>query len=102
MTPHFSRNVPHGGVPQVPPVFFLGRVAVDGGSVAVAHGFGLQVPGPMSTPPLFRHACPVFAWHIVVPIPTAWQHRIIAVATVEAAEPGRAPVARRRVHAKTP
>src|SRR5262249_39804333 len=38
-------------------------VVVD---VAPPHGLGEHVPGPLSMPPLFRHACGVFSWHVAV------------------------------------
>jgi len=41
--------------------------------VAPAHGFGLQVPGPMSMPLLFWHALLVFSWH-TPPLFVARQH----------------------------
>ena len=56
--------------------------------VGAAQGFGEHVPLPMLIPPLFWHARLVFTWHIVAPLPTVWQHWIIAVATVEPADAG--------------
>jgi hypothetical protein len=48
------------------------------GNVAAArpHGFGWQVPGPMSTPPFLEHARGVFTRHFVAPLGRVWQHWI--------------------------
>src|SRR2546425_13121812 len=45
--------------------------------VVAAHGFGDQVPEPMSMPPLCWHARGAFNWHFAAP-PTVRQHWIAA------------------------
>ena len=53
-------------------------VGPEVGNVAAAprHGFGWQVPGPMSMPPYLRHARGVFTRHLVAPLARVWQHWI--------------------------
>ena len=57
-------------------VLVLELLVVLVGDGRAAHGFGLQVPGPMSTPPVLRHARLVFTRHSGAPLAPARQHWI--------------------------
>src|SRR5437867_9643535 len=95
-TPHFSRNVPQGGT--VVEVVLVVVVVVIGNVAAAPHGFGLQVPGPMSMSPFFRHARGLFTRHFGAPLAPAWQHWIGSWRCWRPAEPA----ARRRGEACRP